>query len=157
MPVFKDRYSVVYPLREYGFNRAKCGQVIRDAGLPLPPKSACFFCPAMRTNEIERLAIVDPDYYRLAIEMEAMYRGGHHFRGEDTWTVKGKHRQTAEIYKLEVQAKNAAEARAKFRSVYNDTASPFQYQLSTYQAVPGLGRNFAWKDVSVQLPVLELR
>lgn len=155
MPVFKERYDVEYPLREYGFNRAKCGEVIRAAGLPIPPKSACFFCPAMRVNEIERLAVVDPDYYALAIEMEAMYRGGHHFRGEDSWTVKGKHKLTNEIYKMEVTASDAASARQQFRVAYDDTNRPFQYKLSCYRAVPGLGRNFAWQDVPVTLPILQ--
>ena len=109
----------------------------------------------MRTQEIERLAVVDPDYYRLAIEMEAMYRGGHHFRGEDSWTVKGKHRLTGEIYKMEVTASDAAAARQQFRVAYDDTNRPFQYKLSCYRAVPGLGRNFAWQDVPVTLPIIQ--
>ena len=156
LPPFKERYDVKYPLREYGFNRAKCGEVIKSAGLPLPPKSACFFCPAMRQIEIQRLAVVDPDMYWLAIEMEAMYRGGHHFRGDQSWTVRAKHKETSEKEIFECQAQDAADARRQFREAYNDTARPFKYQLSASKAVPGLGRNFAWKDVElVQLSVFD--
>lgn len=47
LPAHKDRYEIRYPLREWGLTRRDCGKMIADAGLPVPPKSACFFCPAM--------------------------------------------------------------------------------------------------------------
>lgn len=37
-----------YPLLELGLSRGDCEQIIRDAGLPVPPKSSCFFCPFHR-------------------------------------------------------------------------------------------------------------
>ncbi len=151
LPAFKDRYEVLYPLRDYGFNRPRCREIIVAAGLPVPPKSACFFCPAMRQIEIMRLAQVDPDLYLLAIEMEAIYRGGKHFRGDSFWTVKGKHKETGELYVHECTATSADMARVSFRTTYDDTAKPFKYVLSAYPAVPGLGRSFAWQDVEVEL------
>ncbi len=140
-----------YPLRDYKFNRKRCGEVIAAAGLPIPPKSACFFCPAMRQIEIQRLAVVDPDLYRLAIELEALYRGGQHFRGDDFWTVKAKHKETGETETHECFVADADAARADFRLRYDDTAKPYKYKLRAYPAVPGLGRSFAWKDVLVQI------
>lgn len=151
LPAFKDRYDVRYPLREYGFNRKKCGEIIAAAGLPIPPKSACFFCPAMREIEIQRLAVVDPDLYKLAIEMEAIYRGGKHFRGDDVWTVKGKHKETGEVYEMTCHAESAEDARSRFRATYDDTSRPYKYTVSPCRAVPGLGRSFAWQDVPVEL------
>lgn len=151
LPAFKDRYEVLYPLREYGFTRKKCGEVIVAAGLPLPPKSACFFCPAMRQIEIMRLAVVDPDLYALSIEMEAIYRGGKHFRGDNFWTVKAERKDTKELYNFECTAPTAESARAKFRKAYDDTAKPYKYVLKAYAAVPGLGRDFAWRDVETEL------
>lgn len=41
-----------YPLFDWGMDRAACERSIRDAGLPVPPKSACFFCPASKKPEI---------------------------------------------------------------------------------------------------------
>lgn len=35
----------VYPLIELGLDRGDCEKIISDAGLPVPSKSACFFCP----------------------------------------------------------------------------------------------------------------
>jgi hypothetical protein len=41
-----ERHELIaYPLLDLGLNRAGCEMVIREAGLPIPPKSACFFCP----------------------------------------------------------------------------------------------------------------
>lgn len=155
LPVFRDRYDVLYPLREYGFTRQKCIEVIRSVGLPVPPKSACFFCPAMRQAEIARLAIIDPDMYKLAIEMEAMYRGGHHFRGDDFFTVKAVHKETGEKITFECRVESVAEARRQFRFVHGDNVKPYKYKVRAYPAVPGLGRSFVWKNVKVELPVLQ--
>lgn len=37
-----------YPLLDLGLSRDQCTKVIRDAGLPVPPKSSCYFCPFHR-------------------------------------------------------------------------------------------------------------
>jgi hypothetical protein len=146
VPKYCDRYDVDYPLRRWGIDRAGCGRIITAAGLPLPPKSACFFCPAMKLIEIEQLKSSDPELYALAIEMERMYRAGRHFRGADLWTVSGSHRITGEKIKYETNADDAATARLNVRSVLKDVR-PYQWALSVSQAVPGLGRSFAWGDL----------
>ena len=38
-------------------DRERCKEEIRVAGLPVPPKSSCFFCPAMKPQEIDKLPI----------------------------------------------------------------------------------------------------
>lgn len=60
-----------YPLVEWGWNRDKCVQVIAAAGLPQPGKSACFFCPMRKPDEIRELAQEEPEKFRLALELEA--------------------------------------------------------------------------------------
>jgi hypothetical protein len=42
----------LYPLMEWGWEREECKARIREAGLPVPPKSACFFCPNMKEHEL---------------------------------------------------------------------------------------------------------
>lgn len=59
-----------YPLVEWGLDRMDCVKVIIDAGLPLPPKSSCFFCPNMTDFEIHTLKAEDPCRFDKAIEME---------------------------------------------------------------------------------------
>ena len=144
MPSYGNRYSIEYPLREWGLNRAMLSDIIRRVGLPVPPKSACFFCPSMKMLEIQQLKRESPDMYAMAIEMERMYRDGRHYRGDNVWTVRGIHKITQEKIEEEVTAKDAAAARAMVRGVLKDTASPFQWRLSPSEAVPGLGRSFAW-------------
>lgn len=51
------RYVYGYPLRVLGWQRADCEDRIRRAGLPVPPKSACFMCGAMKTWEVHTLPV----------------------------------------------------------------------------------------------------
>ena len=69
------KYINRYPLIEdWHWTRDDCVQAIQEAGLPLPGKSSCFFCPSMKRNEVEALKRQHPDLYRraLAIEENAM-------------------------------------------------------------------------------------
>ncbi|MEW1837425.1 phosphoadenosine phosphosulfate reductase [Nonomuraea angiospora] len=36
---------IEYPLLDLGLRRSNCEHIIMEAGLPVPPKSSCFFCP----------------------------------------------------------------------------------------------------------------
>lgn len=50
-PLFECRY----PLREWNWTRDRCAARIEAAGLPVPPKSSCFFCGAIRPDEVRAL------------------------------------------------------------------------------------------------------
>jgi hypothetical protein len=64
------KYRRVYPLIEWGWDREDCIDAIRRAGLSLPGKSSCFFCPASKKSEIEALAAVHPLLFRRALAIE---------------------------------------------------------------------------------------
>ena len=64
------RYEVRYPLVEWGWDRERCEQEILAEGLPLPPKSSCFFCPNMREREILALKREEPELFERALAME---------------------------------------------------------------------------------------
>lgn len=49
------KYVMHYPLIEWDWGREECIEVIEKAGLPLPGKSSCFFCPASKKPEIRTL------------------------------------------------------------------------------------------------------
>lgn len=59
-----------YPLIEWGWGRAECVEAIERAGLPLPGKSACFFCPSSKKAEIKVLRRIYPDLAARAVAME---------------------------------------------------------------------------------------
>jgi hypothetical protein len=63
-------YEYRYPLVEWNLDRAGCERVIREAGLPVPRKSSCWFCPAMKLREIEELAQTQPALHARALEIE---------------------------------------------------------------------------------------
>lgn len=59
-----------YPLLDLNLNRTDCQQIIRDAGLPVPPKSSCFFCPFHSELTWSELRRDHPDLFQKAQEME---------------------------------------------------------------------------------------
>ncbi|MCZ2079339.1 MAG: phosphoadenosine phosphosulfate reductase [Bryobacterales bacterium] len=68
---FRDpKYLFWYPLREFGLDRAACVDLIRSEKLPVPAKSACFFCPATKKPELVQLQIRYPDLVKRAIAIE---------------------------------------------------------------------------------------
>lgn len=72
---FRDpKYCFWYPLREFELDRAACIDLIQSEGLPVPCKSACFFCPATKRPELIQLHRRHPDLLEraLAIEHKAM-------------------------------------------------------------------------------------
>lgn len=65
-----DRELFRFPLVEWGWYREQCVAAIVAAGLPVPPKSACFFCPSSKKSEIVQLSKQHPDLYARSIAME---------------------------------------------------------------------------------------
>mgnify|MGYP001573553860 FL=1 len=72
-----SKYRYVYPLREWKWGQEECQDAIKRAGLQVPCKSACFFCPARRKPEIIQLAKEHPDLMdrAIAIERQAIATG----------------------------------------------------------------------------------
>ena len=65
------KYLYRYPLVEWDMGRDECIATIKNAGLCLPGKSACFFCPSSKPWEIRQLAQQYPDLAQRALTMEA--------------------------------------------------------------------------------------
>lgn len=66
----KGGYTNRYPLIEWGWDRKKCLEVINRAGLSSPGKSACFFCPSSKANEVMQLGRIYPELLDRALKME---------------------------------------------------------------------------------------
>ena len=71
-----DFYVYCYPLIEWGWRRHDCVEAIQRNGLEVPIKSACFYCPSSRKEEILWLAQHHPDLMERAIAMERRAREG---------------------------------------------------------------------------------
>ncbi len=67
-----DRHYFVYfyPLMDWHYDRERCRQIIAEAGLPVPIKSACYFCPASKKGEIAWLQENHPELLQRALAIE---------------------------------------------------------------------------------------
>jgi len=61
-----------YPLLDHAppLRRIDCARIIRAAGLPVPPKSACFFCPFHRPSIWREMARDGPDLFARSCALE---------------------------------------------------------------------------------------
>ena len=66
-----EKYVRRYPLIDWRIGREQCAAIILSEGLPLPPKSACFYCPHSKPAEIRALARQHPDLLQRALKIEA--------------------------------------------------------------------------------------
>lgn len=59
-----------YPLIDLRLTRKDCLRIVREAGLPQPPKSSCWFCPYHNQAEWHGLRLQHPDLFDQAAELE---------------------------------------------------------------------------------------
>jgi hypothetical protein len=64
------RFAFEFPLVEWGWGLAECIAAIARAGLPVPVKSACFFCGFCKKREVLDLADRLPELFERALELE---------------------------------------------------------------------------------------
>lgn len=86
---------VVYPLVGIGeetglrLRRDDCIKVIRDAGLPIPPKSSCFFCPFHRPTAWADLARETPELFEKSCQLEETLNERRRMLGKDeVWLTR---------------------------------------------------------------------
>lgn len=66
-----DYENPVYPLIDLGLNRMDCVNIIIASGLPVPPKSACTFCPFTRPSQWAEMRRDQPELFWKAADLEA--------------------------------------------------------------------------------------
>ena len=67
----RQRYITnIYPLVHLGINREECHTIVEDANLPIPPRSACTFCPFQTWDRWVELADNHPREFEKAEEIE---------------------------------------------------------------------------------------
>jgi hypothetical protein len=73
----------VYPLIDLGLDRSRCITIIKDAGLPVPPKSSCFFCPFHRPAMWSEMRRDEPELFWKAADLEATLNQRRDTLGKD--------------------------------------------------------------------------
>lgn len=64
--------KLTYPLIDLRMDRQQCINVIRHAGLPIPPKSSCWFCPFHSIRTWQEMRQKQPELFNKACELEAL-------------------------------------------------------------------------------------
>ncbi len=74
---------ITYPLLDLGWRRIDCMRVISDAGLPVPPKSSCFFCPFHRPSVWMAMRAEEPELFNRACHLEDTLNARRAVLGKD--------------------------------------------------------------------------
>jgi hypothetical protein len=72
-----------YPLIDLGISRDDCKALIRDAGLPVPPKSSCWFCPYHDLKTWRHMLSTDKEHFDKAVALEALLNARRATLGKD--------------------------------------------------------------------------
>ncbi|MFI6696690.1 phosphoadenosine phosphosulfate reductase [Streptomyces sp. NPDC050433] len=75
--------EIVYPLLELGLRRIDCARIIREAGLPVPPKSSCWFCPFHRPETWHDMRRTQPDLFEKSCQLEELLNKRRDELGKD--------------------------------------------------------------------------
>lgn len=78
-----------YPLREWRWGRKECVEAVNRAGLPVPRKSSCFFCPSSKKQDILWLRREHPDLFARAVAIERGAAAADAKRLEHPSNIKG--------------------------------------------------------------------
>ncbi|GAA3825961.1 hypothetical protein GCM10022226_53390 [Sphaerisporangium flaviroseum] len=62
--------QIEYPLLDLGFRRDDCIGIISSAGLPVPPKSSCFFCPFKTVDAWRAQRRNEPELFIKSVQLE---------------------------------------------------------------------------------------
>ncbi|KKN74813.1 hypothetical protein LCGC14_0387060 [marine sediment metagenome] len=72
-----------YPLIDLHLTRSDCRTIIANAGLPVPPKSACWFCPFQRHSQWQDMRREDPELFQRAVKLEQRINDKRNAIGRD--------------------------------------------------------------------------
>lgn len=69
-PARDRRVTHMWPLIDRRMDRAACVAVIERAGIAVPPKSSCWFCPFHRKSEWLRMRRQEPELFAASVALE---------------------------------------------------------------------------------------
>ncbi|MBB4701910.1 phosphoadenosine phosphosulfate reductase [Sphaerisporangium siamense] len=75
---------IEYPLLDLGLRRSDCEHIITEVGLPVPPKSSCFFCPFRTVGAWRHQRKHEPELFALSVQLEEMINERRAALGRDS-------------------------------------------------------------------------
>jgi len=71
----RDKWQTnIFPLIEIGFSREDCLQYLKDKGLPMAPKSSCYFCPYRNDKAWKQMKEQSPEDFKKACDYDKYLR-----------------------------------------------------------------------------------
>lgn len=105
-----ERYEdIKYPLLDLGFRRDDCVRIIKEAGLPVPPKSACFFCPFRTMEAWRRQRRDEPELFQRSIQLEATLNERRAMLGRDAAYLTRRGRPLAYVVAEDLSVQDQGE------------------------------------------------
>ena len=81
--------TLEYPLIAMRLSVQDCIKIIESAGLPVPPKSACYFCPFHRPAEWTRMRREEPELFQKSVELQRQLNARRVQLGKDpVWLTR---------------------------------------------------------------------
>jgi hypothetical protein len=74
----------MYPLIDLGLDRSACQRIIQEAGLPVPHKSSCFFCPFHRPQMWSEMRRDEPELFEKSVQLENTLNERRAMLGKDS-------------------------------------------------------------------------
>lgn len=78
-----NHIKLEYPLIDLRLDRQACQNIIERSGLPIPRKSACFFCPYHNRESWKRLQRETPELFDRAVALETTMNERRRLRGKN--------------------------------------------------------------------------
>jgi PP-loop superfamily ATP-utilizing enzyme len=79
-----------FPLIDAGINRQECKRIIKNAGLCLPRKSGCYFCPFSRISQLRELHQLHPELFEIIVNLEKAHEEKFNKGKEVKFYIKDK-------------------------------------------------------------------
>jgi 3'-phosphoadenosine 5'-phosphosulfate sulfotransferase (PAPS reductase)/FAD synthetase len=80
----KEPYEEIeYPLLDLKLRRDDCKKIIAEAGLPVPPKSSCFFCPFKTVGSWRQQRLEEPELFAKSVRLERVINERRRWLGRD--------------------------------------------------------------------------
>jgi hypothetical protein len=73
-----------YPLLDLKLKRNDCIEIIKESGLPVPPKSSCWFCPFHTYKDWSDLKKQKPELFQKAVDLEILLNKRRSDLGKDS-------------------------------------------------------------------------
>ncbi len=90
-----------WPLIELRLSRTDCRRIIAEAGLPVPSKSACWFCPLRPIGYWRWLAAYDPERFEAAVKLEDRINEWNREAGKAPCYLSSAHRPLRQAFSTE--------------------------------------------------------